>query len=264
MQVFPIPKILSEDHVDEAAERINYYYTELTIKGRKLYSGSLFDEFAPEQNPEGTFTEADFLSTGLLSVHVPGEAISKFFTDTELAKELEHHLRQLPANIDLGDLNKSAFDRLLGSKDSPGFMLWDLIRGNRIHRKTGHDYVGMGATLTSKLLARKRPRLIPIWDSKVKEQLQLPHSGRHWEGMWHALTDDEGELTDRLTEIREKSDQPQISLLRTFDVAVWHYAKDPSDPWSRPQTGNESEPADDDGQIGDAADDVPDAEPQQK
>lgn len=66
MQVFPIPTILSEDHVDEAAERINYYYTGLTIKGRKLYSGSLFDEFAPEENPEGTFTAADFLSTGLL------------------------------------------------------------------------------------------------------------------------------------------------------------------------------------------------------
>ena len=37
MQVFPIPKILSEDHVDEAAERINYYYTELTIKGSSRF-----------------------------------------------------------------------------------------------------------------------------------------------------------------------------------------------------------------------------------
>ena len=171
-------------------------------------------------------------------------------------EELEHHLRQLPTNVDLGDLNEPAFDRLLGSKDSPGFMLWDLIRGNRVRGKAGQDYVGMGATLTSKVLARKRPRLIPIWDSKIKEKIQLSHSGGHWEGMWHALTDQGGELANRLRTIREKSDQRQISLLRTFDVAVWHFAKEPRDQWSRPSASKESEPADDDGMICDAADAV--------
>lgn len=258
MPKFAVPEILREDRFDEAVDRINYYYTERTTKGRKLYSGSLFDEFAPEQNPEDTFTAADFLATGLLGVHVPGEAIVKFFTDTELMTELERHLRDLPADIDLGDLNKPEFDRLLGSTESPGFMLWDLIRGRRVVRKKkGTDHVGMGPTLTSKLLARKRPRLIPIWDSRIRRQVQLPDSGDHWEGMWHALTDDNCQLNRRLTELRGNSGQVQISLLRTFDVAAWHFDKDGK--WSRRLTSDESEPADDDGKVGDAADTVDDA-----
>ncbi|MFD4006445.1 DUF6308 family protein [Brachybacterium paraconglomeratum] len=265
MPKFAIPEILHEDRVCEASQRINYYYTELTTKGRKLYSGSLFDEFASDQNPGGAFTSADFLSTGLLGVHVPGEAIVKFFSDAELMKELERLLEQLPANVDLGDLNKPAFNRLLGSKGSPGFMLWDLIRGHRVRGMNGKEYVGMGETLTSKLLARKRPRLIPIWDRRVGNQIKLPHSGDHWEGMWRALTDEDGKLTRRLTEIRKASRQRQISLLRTFDVAVWHFDK--NDEWSQPSMSKRSEPADDDGLIGDAADavdGVPDVKPVQK
>ncbi|MGN7212443.1 DUF6308 family protein [Brachybacterium paraconglomeratum] len=257
-----IPEILRGEREYEAADRINYYFTELTKKHRPLFSGSAYDGFAPDENPEDAFTAADFLSTGLLGVHVPGKAIVKFLTDERFMKELEGLLRLLPANVDLGDLDKEHFDQLMGKKGSHGYILWDVIRGNSIPGRGGKDYVGMGETLTSKLLARKRPRLIPIWDSRIERQLNLSGSKDHWNWMWEAVTDDGGELNDRLRRIREKSGQKEISLLRTFDVAVWHFDKYKK--WSRPATSSELEPNDDSGQIGDAADDVPDAEPQQK
>jgi hypothetical protein len=247
-----IPNILHGERENEAADRIRHYFNELTIKKRPLFSGSTFDGFAPDRNPKGTFTGEDFLSTGLLGVHVPGEAIVKFYDDIEFRHDAERQLRRLPTDVDLGDLNEKAFHRLLGSNHSPGQLLWDLIRGNRVNGKLLSDHVGMGPTLTSKLLARKRPRLIPIWDSRIKDQLLLPDSKEHWSHMWRALTAENGALTERLRRIRSRSGQDQITLLRTFDVAVWHSDKYPK--WRGHSENDLARPADDKGMVGDEAD----------
>ncbi|MEV0866626.1 DUF6308 family protein [Brachybacterium paraconglomeratum] len=253
MPKFSLPDVLRGDRDEEAVARLKHYYKSQTKRNRPLFSGSTFDTFAPDRNPRDAFTGEDFLATGLLGVHVPGEAIVKLLHDEGLKQDLEYQLQRLPSDVDLSDLNEAAFQRLMGAKDSPGFVLWDMIRGNPA--ATGsRDHVRMGPTLTSKLLARKRPRLMPIWDSRVSDQIGMTNSADHWIGMWEVLTADNDALRKRLVAIRANAqiDASKVSLLRTFDVVVWH--ADKYKDWSEQDVVEFAEPADDPGEIGDAAD----------
>lgn len=216
-----VPPILTHEREDDAIARIKNYYEAMTKHSRPAFTGSRFDDFLPEENPRDRFTAADLLATGLLSVHVPADGIVQMLANEERAQELNSLLAKLPEDVDLVDLSDRAFAKLLDDPESPGHKLWVMLR----HKDT-KKLLGIGPTLTSKLLARKRPRLIPIWDSKIGTQLGLEDSGGHWQTMRELLTQDNGELVDRLTTIRRASGQEgRISLLRTFDVAVWHAEK---------------------------------------
>jgi hypothetical protein len=68
-------------------------------------------------------------------------------------------------------------------------------------------------------MARKRPRLIPVFDSVVHDALSPGD-----ENFWLALRCELGDagLRERLTEMRAAAGIAQeISLLRVLDVAVW-------------------------------------------
>jgi Family of unknown function (DUF6308) len=52
----------------------------------------------------------------------------------------------------------------------------------------------VGPTTASKILARKRPRLLPIYDLIIAAEFGLKGSLRHWAGMRPALQEDEGRL----------------------------------------------------------------------
>lgn len=257
MPKFSLPDILRGERDEEAVARLKHYYKTQTKRNRPLFSGSTFDTFASDRNPRDAFTGEDFLATGLLGVHVPGEAIVKLFCDEGRKEDLERQLRRLPSDVDLGDLNEAAFQRLMGAKDSPGFVLWDMIRGNPTAAGS-RDHVRMGSTLTSKLLARKRPRLVPIWDRRIGDQLGMTNSADHWIGMWEVLTAENNALRERLVAIRADAqiDPSKVSLLRTFDVVVWHSDKYKN--WSEQESIDLTEPADDPGEVGDATDAVDD------
>lgn len=235
-----VPEIVAGTRDHEAAERVRRYYTATTQHDRPAYAGSRFDDFLPDENPRDRFTAADLLATGLLSVHVPADGIVQVLTNEKRAQEMNSLLAELPDEDDLFGLSDQKFDELLDGKKSPGTKLWNMLR----HKDTP-KLLGIGPTLTSKLLARKRPRLIPIWDSKIGKQLGLEDSGGHWRTMRELLTQDDGELVDRLARIqRESGQEGRISLLRTFDVAVWHAEKyknwTPSD--SAPEPLGEEDP----------------------
>jgi hypothetical protein len=75
----------------------------------------------------------------------------------------------------------------------------------------------MGGTKTSKLLARKRPGLVPIQDSVVLEALGRPD--RLWEPLRLKLRSD---LGDALAELHaEAALASDVPLLRVLDVLVW-------------------------------------------
>jgi hypothetical protein len=76
----------------------------------------------------------------------------------------------------------------------------------------GVDWVTAG-----KLLAAKRPRLIPLLDNKVKNFLQ-PADGLFWVKLHDELSDE-----SRRTAIGEvcRSAPPHVGLLRRIDVALW-------------------------------------------
>ncbi|WP_211286642.1 DUF6308 family protein, partial [Pseudonocardia autotrophica] len=76
-----------------------------------------------------------------------------------------------------------------------------------------------------KLIARKRPRLVPIRDRIVLAELNHPGVG-YWRDLQHALREDDGRLAQELAAIRDHAELPdQISVIRTFDILVWTTGK---------------------------------------
>jgi hypothetical protein len=88
----------------------------------------------------------------------------------------------------------------------------------------------MGDTKTSKLLARKRPRLIPVQDKLVIKALghDPRKHGDFWSAMHrHTQPGHPSRLWAQLHAIRESSGVGEdISLLRVFDIVVWLDAHD--------------------------------------
>lgn len=84
------------------------------------------------------------------------------------------------------------------------------------------DLPGVGPTKATKLMAAKRPQLIPIQDAFVEEELMLP-KGRFWLPMYDQLADES--LRDFIRDLT-KTAPARISLLRRIDVAVWMHVND--------------------------------------
>ena len=87
----------------------------------------------------------------------------------------------------------------------------------------------MGATMVSKLLARKRPRLLPVIDGFIRKQL-THGDGRtdFYKSMWRVMSDRELDLPGHLGSVRTAAlnatgDQRigRLSDLRVFDIVVW-------------------------------------------
>lgn len=77
----------------------------------------------------------------------------------------------------------------------------------------------MPRVATHKLLARKRPHLIPIRDSVVETAL-LPGVDEWWRPWWATLSD-RPDLVVQLEELRAAAEAGDRSLLRLADIAVW-------------------------------------------
>lgn len=123
-----------------------------------------------------------------------------------LEKELSRLLAEVPTDRDLGQIaDRGEYTEVM----QPMNELWSLIYGEP----------GMGRTRTSKLLARKRPRLQPVIDSVVSET--LGHNGPNFRlTLWSHLRA-EG-LGEQLVAVRDGAGiGDDISVLRCFDVLVW-------------------------------------------
>ncbi|MDG6109614.1 hypothetical protein Daura_48560 [Dactylosporangium aurantiacum] len=153
------------------------------------------------------FTADDLLAIKFLSVEAPKTAVRQLLWDRadEFAKML----------VDLGP------DRDLADEDQPlddGWPGWHLMR-----ELTG--ILGVGTTTASKLLARKRPRLRPIWDPVVAGVTNAERV--QWEPLRRALRADHCALQHRLLHLRALAELPDsLSALRIFDVIAWREGKD--------------------------------------
>lgn len=213
-----LPKILSSERVGEAAALVSEYYTKLYRNGVPQ-TGSRFDDWAgggDRVEVANAITADDLLAVSFLSVQVPAPAIIGLL-ETRSA-EVAGLLEEIPTDLDLAAVTDDEYEAVLGAL-SPANKLWRLLRGTDTYRW------GIGPTTASKVMARKRPRLVPIYDSVVGPLMGLNNNDTQWR-TWHtALTDGAG-LPERLTAIREKSGIGlQISELRTMDVALWMHGK---------------------------------------
>jgi hypothetical protein len=211
-----LPDILDDDHIDTAAKLLGTYYRR-TAAGLPAYTGSMYNRWGGGDAlcDRNRVSADDLIAVSFLSVDVPGEAAFGILeTHAALISDL---LAQIPADLCMADVQADEFDKLLGEA-SPALQLWHVLRG----RDTGRW--GMGETRTSKLLARKRPQLVPVYDSVVGHLMGLDAGSAGQWSRWHtALTDGTG-LPGRLREIRRVSRiTDPISDLRVMDIVLWMY-----------------------------------------
>jgi hypothetical protein len=167
------------------------------------FTGRWFDEFAAIGDPN-RFEASDLLAVEALSVEVPPDAAAALLiSDTERFNAL---LRQIPRELNLWEVR-----RLDVNVGSPADDLHGELRTLR-----GIDWVVAG-----KLLAAKRPKLLPILDNIVNNYLRPPK-----ELFWVTLHDELSD-TSRRESIAEvcRGAPPHVSLLRRIDVALWRAAK---------------------------------------
>lgn len=162
---------------------------------RQPFAGFTFDCLG--QNPPDKVVVDDLLAVTLLDVRwTPLAARSLLF---DQADEVCDRLSKIDRQTDLWA--KDGDEQLDAS-----LPLWKLL----------DSLDAVGDTKASKLLARKRPRLIPITDSIIASAVGTP--GRTWPTLQHCFQD--ARFRERLENLRPDGAEG-ITLLRIFDVAIW-------------------------------------------
>lgn len=105
-------------------------------------------------------------------------------------------------------------------KDSPAYKLWYVLVGDADAKW------GIGATVASKIMARKRPRLIPVWDTVIGHAIGKRSARGRWTN-WHALLTGGTGLPERLERIHKLATvEEPLTHLRVMDVVLRMYGKD--------------------------------------
>lgn len=172
-----------------------------------VYTGSLF-ELMVSTDPHA-FAAEDVVALSALSERVPPR-VAHWLLGPEGRARTAALLRQVPVDVDIWDDDATP----LLEPGGPLSELWDLLQRGCWPGETTAN--GMGTTRTSKLLAAKRPRLVPVWDGVVSAALPTSAS---WESMRRTLRDrDRRERIRRLTAAAPS----HVSLLRRIDAVVWY------------------------------------------
>ena len=171
-------------------ELIQRYFNPM---GEEPFAGDLFDTLG--ENLPKTFGRDDLLSLNLLDEPVNAHQVKRVTSG-----EFDALLAEVCPTAHITNLSGATFGKATA--------LWEALS----------DVKGFGPTRISKLLARKRPNLLPIRDSVVNRVLEI--EGYSW---WKALsqTMTEAEIVSLLTGLRPTANKQGPSLLRVLDVAIW-------------------------------------------
>lgn len=143
-------------------------------KSGLLYSGAAFDLYPDPLLPGSAYviTDSDLVAVALLGTRTTGHEALAITRDR--VGEIRRLLEEIPAHASIEGTDA---DRLL-HPDGPAWQLWTLLRDIRDRTKDA----ALGPVAAGKLLARKRPGLIPISDSRTAKSFARPNPGadRHW------------------------------------------------------------------------------------
>ncbi|WP_269456368.1 DUF6308 family protein [Micromonospora auratinigra] len=124
----------------------------------------------------------------------------------ELGRAVSAELVKIPIDVELGEDDAHAYIADGGAADTA----WQLLRG-----ATGIDWV-----IAGKLLARKRPKLVPVYDRVVS--CAYGSADGFWEWLHGKLLEDGGVLARRLDTLHQEAYLPEmVSRLRVLDVVFW-------------------------------------------
>lgn len=177
----------------QAIESLRRYLTDFT--------GAHFERLA-DHGELDRFTANDLVAVAMLGVDLPALAALHLLEDD--AHSISGLLAQLPQSHDA----LWATDAL--APDKPAWTLY--------YRLLDED--GLGRTRASKLLAAKRPHLIPIYDSVVGDALGIGDNNDDW-AAWRAVLA-EPSTRGEVAEVRDAvAAAAHLSLLRTLDIVIW-------------------------------------------
>lgn len=151
------------------------------------------------------FTGSDILSIEMLSVQLPS-VVALDLLEGALGEEAGAFLCEIPTSVSLWDDEAEELIKKGGPADS----IWRLLESQD----------GVGWVTAGKLLARKRPSLIPVYDDVVRCAFGRPKE--IWTALRDALRQDDGSFRAVLEELIVRAGVPaQITPLRALDVALW-------------------------------------------
>ncbi|MFE4967717.1 DUF6308 family protein [Streptomyces sp. NPDC056660] len=198
---------------DQAVSNLQRYFGAGAQHEVAPFRGSRFEHLAgggDRPAVANTVTADDLIAVQTLSVRIPAQAALDLL-EGDLGVRLSKLLSSVRLDIDM--VEAEATDLADGS---PAHTAWHLLRGQP----------GIGWVTAGKLLARKRPRLVPVYDQVVRCVLGRPKS--FWLDVRAALRSDNWALHHQLTALRQAAELPEtVSVLRICDVVLWmHHRTD--------------------------------------
>lgn len=176
--------------------------------------GRHFDDLGHGEETPNVITATDLLAVSFLSVNVPPRATWSIIETR--SSELTSVLADIPASMPIED---QKCESSTYASTSALQKLWNLLRRD----EAGHLWK-MGPTTVSKVIARKRPGLVPIQDSVVMRELRA-EDATYWDMWWQAMhleIDGQMVVIEFTKSLREKvPEASQLSLLRVLDIVIW-------------------------------------------
>jgi hypothetical protein len=182
------------------------------------FAGALFDTLGA--NPLKRFSGDDLLAVSLLDMGFKPRAV-RGLLESDSAREIGSLLRAVPSTVTIWEASDDVLMKAT--------RLWAKIRSLNEQRVL----TGVGPTKTSKLLARKRPHLIPIVDSVIRAAMDPLFGENEWLSLREALRD--AGLRREIHDLRP-SGAEQASTLRLLDSAIWMWCSQSRDA-KRARTG---------------------------
>ncbi|OIK01070.1 hypothetical protein BIV25_05910 [Streptomyces sp. MUSC 14] len=209
-----IPEIYWDD--ENAVRLLVEYFTHRRTSGDLFYSGAHFERLGGGGDAEHVadrFDTNDLVAITMLSVSLEPHGAINLLTDPD--GHWARLLSLIPRDARLEDAGSDA----LIAEGGPAWELWERLADNKHPNKPD----GSGPVIAGKLLARKRPHLIPIYDIRVKQFFQRPKNDHSfWASLAAALRADNGTFFNQLVHLRRKAGIGEdIGVLRVFDVIAW-------------------------------------------
>lgn len=191
----------------DVAQALNKYFG----PAGKGYSGSQFEELIVDSDPF-CISAKDLIAVTTLSVSIPARAAIWILSE-DGRKKIFSILKDIPVGRDIWDPDiKDVF-----LDDGPVMELWRTLGNANWPISKAGGGLG-GSTKRSKILASKRPRLIPILDRVVRGS--LPETKNTWISIQSVLGND-----FYRTKLEKALENPNVSenvsLLRRIDAVIW-------------------------------------------
>ncbi|MFY1615888.1 DUF6308 family protein [Micromonospora sp. WMMD736] len=222
---WPIPK---QDALDAARAAALNALEDIERAGRRLaryydptgkFAGGTFLTVTP--NDPGQITAADLFAVTLLSIQLRPAAARRVLHDEQHREAIRRRFAAVPENADLTGADAVTLN-------DASALYEDVKRALASPRSAKSD----PWVTASKLCARKRPRLLPVRDKKVRELLGiLPGSDHRHDWLIHRELMRDSEIHGLLNDARASATTRegtrvdiQDPSLRVLDVVLWTHA----------------------------------------